>query len=100
MKHGFEIDGGRGRADGPPSEEPREADAMASIRVSVLNASTVLNDDAVRAAVPALQRQVHEHFAPEWGVDADLTFVPRGAPPAEGSWWLTILDTSDQAGAL
>jgi hypothetical protein len=73
---------------------------MANIQISVVNASTVLSDDAVQLAVPALQTQVHDHFAPAWGTDADLTFVPTGGNPAAGSWWLVILDNSDQAGAL
>jgi len=73
---------------------------MANIQVSVLNQSTVLTDDQVKAAVPDLQTQVHDHFAPAWGIDADLTFIPKGQNPAPGSWWLVILDNSDQAGAL
>jgi hypothetical protein len=43
---------------------------------------------------------VHRDFAPAWGIDADLTFVPKGKKPPAGSWWLIILDNSDQAGAL
>jgi hypothetical protein len=73
---------------------------MANIKISVINASTVLKDEAVKAVVPALQTQVRRDFAPVWGVDADLTFVPKGGKPAAGSWWLTVLDNSDQAGAL
>ncbi|HZC80161.1 MAG TPA: hypothetical protein VE222_00330 [Nitrospiraceae bacterium] len=73
---------------------------MANINVAVINASTVLRDSVVNAAVPALQTQVHRDFAPAWGIDADLTFVPKGATPPSGSWWLTLLDSSDQAGAL
>jgi hypothetical protein len=73
---------------------------MANIKVAVINASTVLKDGEVSAAVPALQAQVHSDFAPIWGIDADLTFVPGGSHPAPGSWWLTILDNSDVAGAL
>ena len=41
-----------------------------------------------------------EHFAPAWGVDAALILVVAGAKPPSGSWWLVILDDSDQAGAL
>jgi hypothetical protein len=37
---------------------------MANTKVSVINASTVLTDDEVKAALPALQTQVHNHFAP------------------------------------
>jgi hypothetical protein len=73
---------------------------MANIQVSVINASTVLTDSDVQAVVPALQTQVHRDFAPAWGVDADLTFVGSGATPPSGTWWLSILDNSDQAGAL
>lgn len=73
---------------------------MASIQVAVINASSVLSDEQVQNAVPALQRQVHDHFAPVWGIDADLTFVPTGSQPAKNSWWLSVLDNSDQAGAL
>jgi hypothetical protein len=73
---------------------------MANIRIAVINASTVLTDDQVQAAVPALQTQVHRDFASAWGIDADLSFVPSGASPDPGLWWLTVLDNSDQAGAL
>jgi hypothetical protein len=73
---------------------------MASITIAVLNACTVLDDGAITAALPALQRQVHEHVAPAWGADADLIFVPRGQAPPAGAWWLVILDDSDYAGAL
>ncbi len=73
---------------------------MANIQVSVINSSTVLTDDQVNSAVPDFQTQVHRDFYSAWGVDADLTFVPGGQNPAAGSWWLVILDNSDQAGAL
>ena len=35
-----------------------------------------------------------------WGIDATLNFVQQGASPPAGTWWLTILDNSDQAGSL
>ena len=73
---------------------------MSNIKVAVINASTVLKDAEVHKAVPALQAQVHDDFAPAWGVDADLIFVPKGTEPPSGAWWLGILDNSDQAGAL
>lgn len=73
---------------------------MPNIQLAVINASTVLTDADVQPVVAALQTQVSDHFAPVWGVDADLTFVPIGGTPAPGSWWLAILDNSDQAGAL
>jgi hypothetical protein len=73
---------------------------MADIKVSIINESTVLSDEQIQSIVPALQTQVSQHFAPPWGVDADLTFVGKGQAPQSGEWWLAILDDSDQAGAL
>ena len=73
---------------------------MANIQVSVINACPVLQDSEVQAIVPSLQKQVSQDFAPAWGFDADLTFVRRNGQPPPGSWWLVILDNSDQAGAL
>jgi hypothetical protein len=74
--------------------------SMANIQVAVINSSTVLTDDQVSAVVPALQTQVHRDFAPAWGIDADLSFIPQGSSPSPGAWWLGIFDNSDQAGAL
>lgn len=68
--------------------------------IAVINASTVLTDDEVEAFVPALQKQVHRDFAPEWGLDATLSFVSNGQTPPADKWWLVMLDNSDQAGAL
>ena len=72
---------------------------MANIKIAVINASTVLTDQEIQAALPALQTQVHRDFAPAWGIDADLNLVPKGQKPAPGAWWLVILDNSDSAGA-
>src|SRR5271157_1565686 len=74
--------------------------SMANIKISIMNKSTVLTDAQVQAVVSPLQTQVHRDFAPPWGTDADLTFVPAGNTPDPGSWWLTVFDTSDQANAL
>jgi hypothetical protein len=69
-------------------------------KIAVINSSTVVTDAEIAAAVPAMQKQVHRDFAPAWGADAELTFVPTGKKPAAGAWWLIVLDDSDQAGAL
>ncbi len=71
-----------------------------SIQISVINASTVLADDEIQPVVGALQKQVNNEFRSAWGIDAKLEFVPNGMQPPEGTWWLAILDDSDQAGAL
>jgi len=73
---------------------------LAPIQISVLNPSTVVADNEVQTVVDALQKQVTNDFFPAWGVDAQLTFIPTGATPPAGTWWLSILDDSDQAGAL
>ena len=73
---------------------------MPPIAVSVINASTVVTDDECRRLTEALQQQVSRDFAPAWGIDAALTFVPKGVAPAAGTWWLSILDDTDRAGVL
>src|SRR5271168_4752039 len=73
---------------------------IAPIQISLINASTVLSDAEIRQVIDALQKQVTNDFRPAWGVDAELAFIPTGAEPLAGTWWLTILDDSDQAGAL
>src|SRR5262245_34410068 len=71
-----------------------------SYRIAIMNRGTTLLDDQVQSAIHAFQTQIHEHFAPIWGIDADLIFVPKDAQPPENSWWLVILDESDQTRAL
>ena len=73
---------------------------MPEANISILNESNVVTDDEVIEATADLQTQVSRDFAEAWGIEAQLTFVPRNSQPAEGSWWLVILDNSDQAGAL
>ncbi|MEW2306766.1 hypothetical protein AB0958_43710 [Streptomyces sp. NPDC006655] len=72
---------------------------MPNVKIQVTNESTVLKDGDVAAVVPALQKQVTEHFAPAWGIDAQLSYVASDKL-SEDSWWLVVLDNSDQAGAL
>jgi hypothetical protein len=69
-------------------------------QVAIINESTVVTDAQISAMVSALQTQVSDHFAPIWGRDAQLSFLPTGSTPPLDKWWLAILDTSDQAGAL
>ncbi len=79
------------QSEGPP---------MTPITVAVINAGRTLSDTQVHAIIPTLQTQVHRDFAPVWGIDAELVFIPTGQRPNPGTWWLVILDNSDQAGAL
>jgi hypothetical protein len=71
-----------------------------SYRVAVLNHTTLLPEDEIQAGVKALQIQVHRDLAPIWGVDADLTYIPSRAAPPVNSWWLELLDNTDQTAAL
>lgn len=73
---------------------------MADIDIGVIHKSTAVTAQEVQAALPALQTQVSRDFAPVWGIDANLTFVPDGSVPPPDSWWLVVFDNSDQAGAL
>ncbi len=70
------------------------------IQIAVINESTVLQDADVVPVIAALQEQVSNDFGPVWGIDAALTMIPKGTPPPDTSWWLVMLDDSDQAGAL
>jgi hypothetical protein len=76
------------------------AQTTTTTQISVINESTVLSDSDVTPVVAALQQQVSNDFRPVWGLDAQLTMIPQGSQPPAGTWWLTILDDSDQAGAL
>lgn len=73
---------------------------LATIQISVINQSTVLTDEEIGSVVEALQKQVTNDFRPAWGYDAELELIPSGDQPPAGTWWLSILDDSDQAAAL
>jgi hypothetical protein len=69
--------------------------------VAVLNRSSALTDAEAEAIVDALQVQATRDFAPAWGIDARLRFVPKGDTRSwTGRWNLLLLDTSDEADAL
>lgn len=73
---------------------------LATTQISVINESTVLSDEEITPVIAALQKQVTNDFRPAWGTDAEITLIPKNSQPPSGSWWLVILDDSDQAGAL
>ena len=73
---------------------------VSPIKISVINACTVLSDAQIQAAVIDIQTQVTRDFAPRWGVGADIVFVPKRGIADPNSWQIPILDTSDEAGAL
>jgi hypothetical protein len=71
-----------------------------SYRVAVLNLSSQVSPEEVRKVVASLQKQLDRDFAPAWGIDAELTFVPQGEEPEPGSWWLVIEDEGQYPGVL
>jgi len=73
---------------------------MANIQIAVVNNYQPITDSQVSEVTAALQSQVHNDFAPLWGIDADLTYYPAGQQPPATAWVLGIFDDSDQAGAL
>jgi hypothetical protein len=70
------------------------------ITVALCNDTTVMADADLAAIVPALQVQVSQHFAPIYGVDATIVFVPKGQQPPAGAWLLIAADNADEPGAL
>lgn len=68
--------------------------------IIIKNYSTVVSGPELKAAMPAFQKQTSEHFAPAWGVDAKLLFMPQDYVAAVGSWLLCLFDDADAANAL
>jgi hypothetical protein len=71
-----------------------------SIPISIINRSSITSDTEAAAITKALQQQVDRDFGPVWSVQAQLTFVGAGGKPNPASWWLVMLDNSDDASAL
>jgi hypothetical protein len=70
-------------------------------QIAVINESTAIGDGEVQTMLPAFDQQWNKDIGPIWGLEpAGFTFVPKGNPPASGTWWVVFLDNSDQAGAL
>ncbi len=67
--------------------------------IAVTNQSSVVPDADVLTAVKAVQHQVSYHFRPYWNETGRLVVCAPDAVPV-GAWHLSILDDSDQAGAL
>jgi hypothetical protein len=86
--------------------KPAQADLLKSqvtgtrYRVAVINECETSSDAEVKGVTEAVQTQIHRDLAPAWGVDAELTFVPRGAQPPADCWWMIVRDETDSLGAL
>ncbi len=68
------------------------------MKIYLSNKSTVLTDAEVAAAFPAFKRYL-SYVASKWGAWGGASLV-LGNPPTQDEWQITILDNSDQAGAL
>jgi hypothetical protein len=75
---------------------------MAVLQVAVINESKLVGDDEARKVVAAHQKQISQHFAPEWGRDVLMTFYSKAdiAKVPTNVAIHAILDDSDQADAL
>ena len=69
-----------------------------SLKLAVLNHSTVLSDGEVEAATAAVNRQLKEDFGRVWNIAANAHFYGTD-PPADHAW-VAVLDDADQQGAL
>lgn len=66
-------------------------------KILVVNQSAVVASDDFQRVVRAIQQQIDNHFAPAWGLSAELVIAEADDPGSES---ILILDDSDQAGAL
>ena len=84
----------------PESARPKPPCRHYTIPLDFINKATNVTDDEAKKVMGALQTQVDRDFGPVWGIDCQLIFVGKGVIPDPGHWWLVLLDTADQAGAL
>jgi hypothetical protein len=66
--------------------------------IAIKNRSTLLTDNDVMSLIPALQRQVTEHFEPAWGIGAQLVFA-KGKVPRH-AYQIQVLDVADEEGYI
>lgn len=71
------------------------------VHIELVNRSTVISDAVLAAMVPAFNGQLGRDLCPIWNLRPTfVTLVPTGGTPSPTTWRLTVLDTSDQPGAL
>lgn len=68
--------------------------------IALANRSTVVADDELTPVAAALQRQLEEHFAPNWGFTASVITTPSTDQVPEWAWAIVITDDADQARIL
>jgi hypothetical protein len=70
-----------------------------SIRVAVINRSTLLASEEAGGVTDALRKQVQRDYANGWEIGSEVA-VDLTEAAADGAWQLVLLDDSDQADAL
>ncbi len=73
---------------------------MTAVTVAVINATTLLTDDQVNAAVSQIWPCARKGRVPDWAADAHLIFVPRGSVLPPCALALVIMDDVEQASSL
>ncbi len=69
--------------------------------IYVVNQSTLVTDDQVRAWTAACARQIVEHVAPAYGrKPVKVAFLSKTSHAPKRSWVIGVLDDGDQAGVL
>jgi hypothetical protein len=75
---------------------------MARPVIGIVNHSTCVKDQEIADALPDFQKWLDEDVAPAWkSAGADINFVVDKTAKFPDEWWLlTVMDHSDQIGAL
>ncbi len=50
---------------------------MVKVQIAVINESDFVKPEEIKRDLPAIQKQIHEDFAPVWEIDAELRIVQR-----------------------
>ncbi|HEY8039480.1 MAG TPA: hypothetical protein VIF15_06785 [Polyangiaceae bacterium] len=69
---------------------------MRSAHVQFVHASTVVSYADARTVVRALRKQARQHFAPAYGIRAEVELVPQGRQDP-GAWQIVIADGAVRA---
>lgn len=74
---------------------------MADVQVIDASRTVLPSERELGRAMRALARQVRDHFAPAWGIGAELEILPRGRTSRirREAWVLVILDDDESADA-
>lgn len=74
---------------------------IADVQIIDASRTVVPKERELGRVVRALSRQVRDHFAPAWGIGAELELLPRGRVSRirRDAWLLVILDDDPSANA-